>query len=104
MTQLGESAFRGSRITEATLPNSITSIPPALFSDTQLRTIKPPESTRSIVSFAFYQRQLTDITVPDGVTSIGEEAFQGCSDLMVYLPSRFKAESITTTVSIPMIN
>ena len=58
----------------------------------------------SIGERAFAANSLSDLVISDSVTAIGEKAFQGSSDLMVYLPSRFKAESITTAVSIPMID
>ena len=52
----------------------------------------------SIGERAFANNNLTDLVIPDSVTAIGDEAFQGSSDLSVYLPTRFDAESTTSSV------
>ena len=52
----------------------------------------------SIGERAFANNNLSDLVIPDSVTAIGDEAFQGSSDLSVYLPTRFDAESTTSSV------
>ena len=52
----------------------------------------------SIGERAFAANSLSDLVIPDSVTAIEEDAFQGSSDLMVYLPSRFEAVSSISSV------
>ena len=57
VTSIGESAFRGSKISSVVMPNSI-------------ETIK---------SYAFQNcTNLSSVTIPNSVTSIGQSAFSGC--------------------------
>ncbi len=70
-------------ITNANIPNSVTSIGNAAFyycSD--LTSVTIPNFVTSIGDKAFYYCSgLTSVTIPNSVTSIGNEAFSGCSGL-----------------------
>ena len=61
----------------------VTRILNSAFSDrTDLKSVRIPESVRSIGSSAFYFCQgLTEIDLPDGLTSLGAYAFRFCSGL-----------------------
>jgi hypothetical protein len=73
----------GSKMTEISLPNNVTSIGHSAFGGCySLISINIPESVTEIGINAFANcRSLTSITIPNGVTSIGWTAFSGCSSL-----------------------
>jgi len=74
---------RGSKITEITIPNSVTSIGNyAFYGCSGLTSVTMPNSVTSIGNSAFYGCSgLTSVTIPNSVTSIGYSAFKGCSGL-----------------------
>lgn len=81
---LGVSAFESCiKLTAATLPSNLTSIPRYLFARCESLTgITLPTGITSIGESAFYNCPLTgNIVIPSGVTSIGSAAFGGCSGL-----------------------
>lgn len=81
---LGVSAFESCiKLTAATLPSNLTSIPRYLFARCESLTgITLPTGITSIGESAFYNCPLTgNIVIPSGVTSIGKYAFRGCSGL-----------------------
>jgi hypothetical protein len=107
VTTIGRDAFRQSKLTAVTIPNSVTatitqafldcaelssvtisasdslltSIGGSTFARTKLASFIIPESVTSIGNNAFHSTPLTSITIPDGVTSIGNSAFYGCTKL-----------------------
>ncbi|MCD8214272.1 MAG: leucine-rich repeat protein [Clostridiales bacterium] len=85
-----------SKITELTLPDSITSIGSYAFSDcTGLTSITLPNSLESIQTYAFCAcESLQSITIPDSVTTLGSRAFHDC----------YALESVTLPNSITTIN
>lgn len=81
---LGVSAFESCiKLTAATLPSNLTSIPRYIFARCESLTgITLPTGITSIGESAFYNCSLTgNIVIPSGVTSIGSAAFGGCSGL-----------------------
>ena len=73
----------GKTDTSFAIPESVTSIGYAAFSDCDsLASITIPESVTSIGDGAFYNcTSLESITIPNNVTSIGEWAFKYCESL-----------------------
>ncbi len=71
------------KLTEITIPNSITQIGNNVFSGcTSLTEISISSNVTQIGNNAFRGcASLTEITIPDNVTQIGEYAFRGCTDL-----------------------
>ena len=70
-------------LTDAVIPNSVTSIKPYVFLGcTDLTSITIPNSVTSIGYGAFcFCEGLTSITIPNSVTRIGSESFRLCSGL-----------------------
>ena len=78
-------------ITEADLPEEVTSIRDYAFSNcTKLRSITIPDGVDHIGEYTFrFCSNLTDIHFSEDITNIGENAFQGCSSLTeVDLPGK----------------
>ena len=76
-------AFAPARITEYTIPNSVTTIGDYAFYDgNKLKSVTIPNSVTTIGECAFYScTNLTSITIPNSVTTIGEWAFAYCNNL-----------------------
>lgn len=72
-----------SKLTGVTIPDSVTGIETAAFSDcAALTSVRLSENLKFIPSYAFYQcSSLDHVTVPASVTEIGYKAFEGCSSL-----------------------
>ena len=81
--------LQDSRITQYSIPDNITNIGGAAFSDCEnLTTINIPSSVKSIDDYGFYNcNNLTDIKLNSGLISIGDFAFRDCQKLSkVVLP------------------
>ena len=104
VTKIGEWAFAGSALTQATVPGSVTSIGIGAFQecseltevtlncpnlgeqmfalDSKLTTVNLQDNVTSIGNFAFYSCSgIQEITIPNSVNSIGNSAFYYCSAL-----------------------
>ena len=75
--------LNGEKITELTIPDSVTSIGGyAFYNCNGLTSVTISDSVTSIGKYAFRNCSgLTSVTIPDSVTSIGEYAFSNCSGL-----------------------
>jgi len=91
VTTIGRNAFAGTKITEITIPASITQMHThdyyedrrwsALVGATDLRKVIFEDRT-DIPSYALQGcNQITEVVIPDGVTTIGRWAFRGCSSV-----------------------
>ena len=109
---LPESFVSGSRVTNVTIPNSVTSIGNYAFEGCSgLTSVTIGNSVTSIGNYAFEGCSgLTSIDIPNSVTAISSGAFSGCSGLTsVDIPNSvtsigggaFSGCSGLTSVSIP---
>lgn len=80
---LGSSAFKGTAITEITVPQTITALENNVFNSCkQLQKVTLPLTLRTIGSSTFQNcSALSEMVVPEAVTTIGENAFSGCQAL-----------------------
>ena len=84
VTSIGVDAFNGCKgLTSIEIPNSVTYIVEYAFSGCKgLTSISIPSSVTSIGRYAFSNcTGLTSIEIPNSVTSIGQSAFSGCGGL-----------------------
>lgn len=83
VTKIAGGAFMNSKITELTLPRSVTEIGEDAFkSMTNLQKITIPDGLiTKIPTYAFSYTSLESITIPDGIAVIGDNAFNSCSAL-----------------------
>lgn len=63
------------KITEITIPESVTSIGESAFSGTSLKNLEIPNGVQTIGKAAFSNTRLASVSVPSSVTTIGEDAF-----------------------------
>ena len=82
VTDIGNCAFLGSKnLTEISIPNSVTHIEFSALGGTGLRSVRIPESIGSLPAAIFYGcHQLTSITTGP-VTYIGDYAFGECESI-----------------------
>lgn len=83
VTAIGNRAFSYGGLTSITIPDSVTTIGYAAFSNcTRLTNVTIPDSVTTISYETFnYCSSLTSIEIPASVTIIGDEAFSSCSGL-----------------------
>ena len=110
---IGSEAFRGTRITDIEIPNTVSKIGSHAFwsckdlkqivipdsvleieyrtfsSCAELMSVSMPDSVTKIGDYAFYGCVgLTSISIPNSVTEIDDSAFDGCVGLTsIYIPS-----------------
>ena len=90
LTHIGRWAFMNNRLTEVTIPGSLTSTEPDVFQNNELTQVNFSTSgkLKSINEGVFKQNKLTSVTIPEGVESIGNSAFARNDGLTeVTLPS-----------------
>ncbi|GHU32309.1 hypothetical protein FACS1894172_08690 [Spirochaetia bacterium] len=98
-------------LTSISIPNSVTSIAQAAFSNCRsLTSVIIGNSVTSIGDHAFYNTALTSVIIPDSVISISDYAFNSCSNLtsviignsVISIGDRaFSGCSNLTSISIP---
>lgn len=88
-------AFKGCKITNITIPSSVTHIYASAFENCWgLTNVTIPSSVTFIGPSAFSGcKNLTSITIPSSVTDIWSWAFEDCDNLTIYCPAGSFAES-----------
>lgn len=83
VTEIGKLAFHNcEKLTEITLPDTLTTIGAQAFEDCVFTSIVLPDSVTSIGTGAFsWNRKLREIRIPNGVTVIEDSVFAECSGL-----------------------
>lgn len=83
VTAIGESAFKGTAITEITLPSNLTRLDGYAFADcTKLTSIVLPDSLETVGGNLFSQcNALTVVTLPKNLTEIPERMCEWCTAL-----------------------
>ena len=82
VTAIPEGIFRGTSVTEVTLPASVTEISDSMFENAKnLTKVTINGRITSIGKRAFAGSGIRSITIGRYVTSIGESAFDGCANL-----------------------
>ncbi len=89
ITRIENEAFSScSKLTQITIPASVTVIGSNAFGRTALKSVQLPESLQEIQGRAFGYTSLEEIKFPIGLKYIGGSAFSGCSSLReVRIPS-----------------
>lgn len=83
--------FNSHKLTEITLPSTITSIESGAFSGTGIASFNYPQNFASIESGVFQNTSLKEFLVPKAVTEINDQAFTGCTDLVkISIPESVK--------------
>lgn len=83
--------FNSHKLTEITLPSTITSIESGAFSGTGIASFNYPQNFASIESGVFQNTSLKEFSVPKAVTEINDQAFTGCTDLVkISIPESVK--------------
>ena len=82
-------AFSRSAVTEVQIPNSVTMIGEAAFSDAEnLANVTLPLGLKEISKYMLAGTAVTGIVLPEGVTTIGKGAFEDCDHLStIFLPA-----------------
>ena len=101
VTEIKYRAFADcSKITDITIPGTVTQIGSEVFRGCSALTI--PDSTAEIGEYAFSGcSHLVSVTLPDSIESIDETAFEGCGNLTIKGKTGSCAESYAKAHSIP---
>jgi hypothetical protein len=90
VTSIGNTAFGHCSLVNVTIPNSVTDIGNSVFGwCASLTSVTIGNSVTNIGAGAFYAcSSLTSVTIPNSVTSLGDSAFFGCGSLTnVFIPA-----------------
>jgi tetratricopeptide (TPR) repeat protein/F0F1-type ATP synthase assembly protein I len=99
ITTIGEEAFSQPHwakhkgptgLTGVVIPDGVTSIERAAFSNNSLTSAVIPDSVTSIGIAAFVNNNLTSVVIPDSVTSIGQSAFLDNPLVSITIPANVK--------------
>jgi hypothetical protein len=86
ISEIGSEAFAGSGLKRITIPDNVTELNPATFSECgDLSTVlfSTEKKLTKIDDYCFAgDYSLSNCALPEGLTTIGEAAFQGCSSLI----------------------
>ena len=81
VNSIGEEAFKWSKATSITLPETIDSIYASAFNTCEITSIKLPSKLKYIGGYAFGSSKLTSIEIPSSVEEIGGSVFFTCKNL-----------------------
>ena len=76
LTTIGNSAFRGARIGELTLPASTRTIGAQAFWDAGLTAIDLPDGLATVGNAALGENELSEVTLPDSIEELGDGVLQ----------------------------
>ncbi len=81
ISAIGVNAFRGRKLTEITIPNTVTTIGDGAFMEcTSLTTVTFGTNLAKVPNYAFQNCTALNIeTFPENITEIGDGAFTGCT-------------------------
>ena len=105
--RIGYAAFQGSQtLSNVCLGEGVETIGDyAFYLCPKLSVLSLPETLTEIGAAAFSQSGLKEVVIPSGVTSIGKLAFANCKDLStVTLPSRFNDEELLRSIFVDYSN
>ena len=72
----------GIKVTNLTIPDSVTAISRAAFAGSSITNAIIPNSVKYIIEYAFYKcTELTDITIPESIIEIEENVFGHCNNI-----------------------
>jgi hypothetical protein len=77
ITTISDGMFSGNRLTSVDIPNGVTTIGDYAFHGNNLTALVIPNSVTTIGDHAFLNNNLTTLVIPDSVTKIGSRAFDG---------------------------
>lgn len=93
VTAIGRDAFYYSKISEITIPNTVTELKYGAFrSCDNLATVNFGTGLKAIGDYAFYGAPLVEMTIPEGVESVGGSCFFTAKKLRkIVFPSTLKS-------------
>ena len=107
VTHIDEYAFRGSAVTNVTIPGTVLTIETRAFTDCkQLETLTIADGVRTIEDYAFADcSKLSIVTLPDSIREIGAEAFKNCPYLkLTYRGQTYTAVNINELYDVVMVD
>lgn len=82
VTEIGKNAFKGTDITQVTIPSSVTVIRQGAFADCQdLSKVTITGGVKTIEKEAFKGCAIKEVNLPSSVKTIGDSAFKDCDQL-----------------------
>lgn len=82
LTEISDSAFKNTKLSAISIPDSVTRIGTSAFQSTPLSKLTIPAGLTEIGDSAFaYNTGITKMTVPANIVKVGVGAFKGCPNL-----------------------
>ena len=81
VTKLAKASFSNCKLNKLNLPNNLKYIDESAFTETSLKTLSIPESVEYIGKYAFDLSGIETIHIPKGITTIEEGTFYRCMQL-----------------------
>lgn len=92
VSEIGENAFAGCKISKITLPSNLKRIGKGAFRGNELSTLSVPGTVEVISASAFAQEKavLTELILGEGIREIQEKAFAGSALITAEIPDTLK--------------